>query len=139
MLAFSIHDLYPLFLMEDMYIMYLPSPGFNQAVVSMLQPCLKCRKQKKHYIIHDYGRSSCLNMHMTFDLSEETMPQQARKQLETELETTFCSFTAVAVRIQLSESRVYSDPTIVRLGLCHSIPIRSSILPPPRFPPGGVV
>ena len=33
-------------------------------------------------------------MHVTFDLSdiEETMPQQARKQLETELETTLHSF-----------------------------------------------
>ena len=37
-------------------------------------------------------------MHVTFDLSEyieETMPQQARKQLETELETTFRSFAGV--------------------------------------------
>ena len=35
-----------------------------------------------------------LNMHVTFDLSdiEETMPQQARKQLETELEMTIHSF-----------------------------------------------
>jgi len=45
-------------------------------------------------------------MHMTFDLSEikETMPQQARKQLEAELETICCSigdirclYTAVLV------------------------------------------
>ena len=45
-------------------------------------------------------------MHVTFDLSdiEETMPQQARKQLETELETTLhsfgdvcCLYTAVLV------------------------------------------
>ena len=64
-------------------------------------------------------------MHVTFDLSEieEMMRQQARKQLETELETTLhsfgdvcCLYTAVLVSpVQSSpwsspESSFYSDP-----------------------------
>jgi len=59
-------------------------------------------------------------MNMTFDLAEiEEMPQLARKQLETELETNCCSlggvhclYTAVLVSpVQSSpESRCYRDP-----------------------------
>jgi len=60
-------------------------------------------------------------MHVTFDLAEikELMPQQARKQLEAELGTSFCSldgvcclYTAVLVSpVQSSpESRFYRDP-----------------------------
>ena len=60
-------------------------------------------------------------MHVTFDLAEieELMPQQARKQPDTELEKSCCSlgsvrclYTAVLVSpVQSSpESRFYRDP-----------------------------
>ena len=43
------------------------------------------------------AHSCLLNMHMTFDLTEieEVMPQRARKQLEAELETSYCSLGGV--------------------------------------------
>ena len=43
------------------------------------------------------AHSCLLNMNVTFDLEEieEMMPQQARKQLETELETSCCSLGGV--------------------------------------------
>ena len=43
------------------------------------------------------AHSCLLNMNVTFDLEEieEMMPQQARKQLETELETNCCSLGGV--------------------------------------------
>ena len=71
------------------------------------------------------AHSCLLNMHVTFDLAEieELMPQQARKQLEAELEKSCCSlggvrclYTAVLVSpvqsiVQSSpESRFYRDP-----------------------------
>jgi len=78
------------------------------------------------------AHSCLLNMNVTFDLAEieETMPQQARKQLETELETSRCSlgdvrclYIAVLVSpvqsspvqsiVQSSpESRFYRDPSL---------------------------
>ena len=57
-------------------------------------------------------------MHVTFDLSdiEETMPQQARKQLETELETTLqnygdvcCLYTAVLVSPESQAKPICKD------------------------------
>ena len=79
------------------------------------------------------AHSCLLNMHMTFDLAEikELMPHQARKQLEAELGTSFCSlggiyclYTAVLVSpvqsspvqsiVQSSpESRFYRDPYVM--------------------------
>jgi len=71
------------------------------------------------------AHSCLLNMHVTFDLAEikEIMPQQARRQLEAELETSCCSlggvrclYTAVLISpvrsiVQSSpESRFYRDP-----------------------------
>ena len=43
------------------------------------------------------AHSCLLNMHMTFDLAEikELMPHQARKQLEAELGTSFCSLGGI--------------------------------------------
>ena len=43
------------------------------------------------------AHSCLLNMHVTFDLAEieELMPQQARKQLEAELEKSCCSIGSV--------------------------------------------
>jgi len=83
-----------------------------------LQPLLKRRKQKD-YSCHTVEAHSCLlYMNVTFDLAE-MMPQQARKQLETELETSCyslggvrCLYTAVLVSpVQSSpESRFYRDP-----------------------------
>ena len=69
------------------------------------------------------AHSCLLNMHVTFDLAEieELMPQQARKQLEAELEKSCCSlggicclYTAILVSpVQSSpESRFYRDPCL---------------------------
>jgi len=65
---------------------------------------------------------SCLsNMHVTFDLTEieELMPQQARKQLEAELEKSCCSlggvpclYTAVLVSPVQSRVQVLQKPRI---------------------------
>ena len=51
-------------------------------------------------------------MNVTFDLAEieEMMPQQARKQLETELETSCCSPGGVRCQFWSVQSRVQSSP-----------------------------
>ena len=56
------------------------------------------------------AHSCLLNMNVTFDLEEieEMMPQQARKQLETELETSCCSLGGVRCLYTAVQSIVQS-------------------------------
>ena len=69
------------------------------------------------------AHSCLLNMHVTFDLAEieELMPQQARKQLEAELEKSCCSlggvrclYTAVLVSPASPASPVHSRSSPVQ-------------------------
>ena len=62
---------------------------------------------------HTVEAHSCLiNMNMTFDLEEieELMPQQAWKQLETELETSCCNLDGVHCLYTAVQSIVQSSP-----------------------------
>jgi len=84
---------------------------------------------RRKYSLIIYGWSQLLNMNVTFDLAKiEMMPQQARKQLETELETTCCSLGGVPVCIQqfwsVQSSPVQSSP--VQSSPVQSNPIQSS-------------
>ena len=66
-----------------------------------------------------------LNMHVTFDLAEieELMPQQARKQLEAELEKSCCSLGGVRC--------LYTAINIFRYRPSKAIPNTAGLVPKP--------
>ena len=72
------------------------------------------------------AHSCLLNMHVTFDLAEieELMPQQARKQLEAELGTSFCSLGGVCCQ--------YTAVLVSPLSPVQSSPVRSIVQSSPE-------
>ena len=93
-MVLSIHDLYLLFLWLELFA-YLKDYKNNFFNINHTPEVWKTRNIPLTSVTTVEAHSCLLNMHVTFDLTGiEMMPQQARKQLEAELETSCCSLVA---------------------------------------------